>query len=205
MRFAQPLDDLFQSRSYVKVLRALHAIPEGVDMSTREVARRAGVTHPTASGVLESLRRQGIVHVRRTMWADEYRVNPQHVLWGKARSVFGWERRFRDELAAFLVDEIGQRAPWVTAAYLFGSAARDDMQPDSDIDLALICPRNRVASTKKTMASLAEDTVQRYGNRLSAVIGSRPIAELSARGQPGFRLWRTIAKEGIPLIPAEGG
>jgi len=203
MRFAQPLDDAFQSRSYVKVLRALHAIPEGVDVSTREVARRAGVTHPTASGVLEQFRRQGVVRVRRTVWADEYRVNPEHVLWGQVRSLLRWERRVREDLLAFLTSEIVERAPWVTAAYVFGSVARGDMQPDSDIDVALICPRNRTATAKKAMESLGERTVERFGNPVSAVVGSRPIAELSERGRPGYRLWRMIAKEGIRLIPQD--
>lgn len=203
MRFAEPLDDLLQSRSYVRILRALHGVPEGVDVSTREIARRAGVTHPTAAGVLEQLRRQGIVRVRRTVWADEYRVNPEHELWRQVRPLFRWERRLHKDLLAFLATEIGERTPWVTAAYLFGSAARDDMQPDSDIDVAVICPKNRAASTKKGMESLAEGTAERFGNRLSAVVGTRPIAELSERGQPGYRLWRTIAKEGIRLIPAD--
>jgi DNA-binding transcriptional ArsR family regulator len=144
MRLSHPLDDLFQNRSHVKVLRALHAVPEGVEVSTREVARRAGITHPTASGVLEDLRTQGVIHVRRTVWADQYRVNPEHVLWQKIRPLLKWERRLPEEVKSFLVDEIRERTPWITNAYLFGSGAGVDNRPDIDIDVAVICPRNRV-------------------------------------------------------------
>jgi predicted nucleotidyltransferase len=203
MRFTRPLDDLFQSRSHVKVLRALSAIPEGVEVSTREVSRRAGVTHPTASTALENLRRQGVVHVRRTLWADEFRLNPDHVLWEKIRPLLRWERRLRSEVTAFLADEIRQHAPSVSAVYLFGSAARDEMAPDSDIDIdiAVICPKNKVASTKRAIEPLAELTAERFGNRIEVVVGSRPIAELTKPGQPSSRLWRTIARDGIRLIP----
>jgi len=205
MRFSHPLDDVFQGRSHVKVLRALDSLPEGLEVSTREVARRAGVSHPTASGVLEALRRQGVVHVRRTPRADEYRVNPEHVLWSKVRPVLRWERQVRDEVVAFLADQIGKTASWVSAAYLFGSAARDDMAPDSDIDIAVICPGNRVSSTERAMEAMAEIAAVRFGNRVSAIVGSRPIAELARAGRSGHGLWSRIADEGIPLIHADRG
>src|SRR2546430_1766437 len=112
------LDDLFQTRAHVRVLRALVFLPTGIDASTREIARRSGVSHPTASTVLENLRRQGLVHVRRTLIADEYRLNDEHVLADEVRHLAEWERRLPDRLRTFLVDSLRDRAPWISAAYL---------------------------------------------------------------------------------------
>jgi predicted nucleotidyltransferase len=202
VRFSQPLDDLLVGKSHIKVLRALAGIPAGIDLSIREVARRAGVTHPTASTVLEGLRKQGVVRVRRTLWADEFQVNPEHVLWQRVGALLRWERKTRAELLSFLSKEIRSQAPWVTSAYLFGSASRDDMKPDSDLDVAVICPRAKAKEAKRMLEELGELTIERYGNRVSGIVGTRSIVDLAKPGQPGYRLWKTIAKQGISLLSA---
>jgi predicted nucleotidyltransferase len=199
VRFSQPLDDLFQGRSHMKLLRALADMPEGMEASTREVARRAGVSHPTASAVLETLRQQGVVHVRRTARADEYRVNTGHVLWDQLAPILRWERHARDEVIAFVTDQIADQAPWVSAAYLFGSVVSGDMEPGSDIDVAVICPSARVADTEDAMDAIGKRTAERFGNRVNAIVGTRPVEELARGGRSGSGLWKAIAEEGIPL------
>jgi predicted nucleotidyltransferase/DNA-binding transcriptional ArsR family regulator len=201
MRLSQPLDDLLQSRSHIRVLRALQGLPAGLDVSIREIARRAGVSHPTASTVLESLRQQGLVHVRRTLLANEYRLNDDHVVVSPLRQFLIWEGDLGPRVKAFLVESIQNEAPWVSAAYLFGSAVRDDMKPASDLDMALICPPNKVQRLQKLMDELGEETAARFGNRLNVVIGTRPINELAKPRQPSYRLWRSIWTNGEQLLP----
>jgi predicted nucleotidyltransferase len=170
-------------------------------VSIREIARRAGVSHPTASTVLESLRKQGLVHVRRTLLANEYRLNDDHVLVAPLRRFLIWEGDLRPRVKAFLAEAIQKGAPWVSAAYLFGSAVRDDMTPGSDLDVALICPRSKVQRLQRLMDGLGEETAARFGNRLNVVIGTRPIEELAKSGQRSYRLWRTVRMDGEPLLP----
>lgn len=184
----------------MKVLRALGELPEGLEASVREVARRSGVSHPTASGVLEGLREQGLVRVRRTPRADEYRVNPDHVLWEQLAALFRWEGGVQAELVRFVADEIGDGAPWVSAAYLFGSSVRGDMDPGSDIDIAVICASDRVADTEDALEAVADRAAARFGNRVNAIVGTRPIDELARGGRAGSGLWKAIARAGIPLI-----
>ena len=204
MRLAEPLDDLFQSRSHVKVLRALARLPKGIDASIREIARRSGVTHPTASTVLESLRVQGIVVARATLLASEYHLNVDHVLAGRLEELFRWESRIQRDVLGFLADEIGIRAPWTKEAYLFGSAVKGEMRPDSDLDIAIICPPRRAAKLAAIVEELGESASAKFGNRVSAVIGLKPIEELAARGSRAHRLWRQIATEGIRFWPPDG-
>ena len=200
MRFSQPLDELLQSRSHIRVLRALIGLPDEIDSSIREISRRAGVTHPTASSVLESLRQQGLVRVRRTLLSDEYRFNGQHAFADAIRSLFELEAHAQDDLMDVLRDALFAEAPWLTEASLFGSFARGEMRPDSDIDLALISPARRAVKLATVVDSISEMTVQRYGNPVHAVIGRDSIKAMAQPGVKGYRLWRTIAKEGVPLL-----
>jgi len=201
VRISDPLDDLFHGRSHVRVLRALVGLPKGIDASTREVARRAGLSHPTASSVLDGLRVQGVVHVRRTALADEYRLNLDHVVAEQVRALIRWEKNLPQLVRSFLADSIRETAPWVDAAYLFGSAVREDMKPQSDLDVALLCPARKESQLRAMMEKLGDDTAERFGNRLHAVIGTRSLEELASPGRRGYKLWRTIAREGVPLLP----
>jgi predicted nucleotidyltransferase/DNA-binding transcriptional ArsR family regulator len=201
MRLLDPLDDLLQNKSFVRAIRALEALPQGMEVSIREVARRAKISHPTASTVLEKLLEQGVVLVRRTLWADEYRLNPKHVALQQLHPLLEWERRLPDEVKSFLAQEMQTRATWISAAYLFGSAVRGDMKPGSDLDVAVICSSAKyVAKTEQIMEEVSDLARERYGNRVNAVVGARSLSELSRSSSRGYRLWRRVAKEGAPLL-----
>lgn len=202
MRLSDPLDDVFHGRSHAPVLRALLRLPDGIDASIREVARRAGVTHPTASGVLESFRTQGLALRRRTPLADEYRINPSHVLVGPLRTLLAAEADVSTALERFLRDAIAARAPWILEAYLFGSSVTGDMQPESDIDLALICPPRRDKRLSELMDEVSDETAARFGNRLGVLIGTKPVSELARQGRPGYRVWQQVEDGGRRLLPA---
>ena len=70
MQLETPLDQVLQTGTHVRVLRALVALPPGLAASARDIARRAGVAHTTASRALQSLAAQGIVHVQHVARAD---------------------------------------------------------------------------------------------------------------------------------------
>src|SRR6266542_1181965 len=139
MRLDRSLDDLFSSPSSVRVLRALVELPSGFGVSTREIARRAGVTHPTASKVLNALLDQGLVSVRRSRLGDEYSLNADHVLAQDVVHLFERERSLHERLLEFLADSIRRNAPGVEEAFLYGSAAWGEMTPRSDLDVAVTC------------------------------------------------------------------
>lgn len=201
MRLSHALDDIFAGRSDVRVLRALDELPDGLAVSARELARRSRLSHPTVSGVLASLVDQGVVQARRAPRADAFELNRRHVLAEKLRPLFEWERHLLREFAGFIAKEIQKRAPSVSAAYLFGSALRGQMSPDSDIDLAVIVlDPVRASDSEAGLAEVANAVRARYGNRLDVTIGSSPIDQLQRPGRPGYRLWAAVAREGIAVI-----
>lgn len=76
------------------------------------------------------------------------------------------------------------------------------MLPNSDLDLALISPPGKAAKLGAIIEDLSYATVQRFGNPIHTVVGRDSIQAMAQPGVKGYRLWRTIAKEGIPLIRA---
>lgn len=204
MRLDGPLDDLFETRSHVRVLRALDQLPFGFPVSAREVARRAGVSHPTASTVLASLRDQGVVEVRRAPRADAFELNRDHAAAKRLRALFEWERKVREELVSFLRDEMKRIPDSISAAILFGSAVGAEMTPASDIDIAVFCEPDTVESVTAAMQEVGEAVRRRFGNRLSVVVAPAPLDQLLRSGRKGFRLWRRIAREGVPVIGSLG-
>jgi len=204
MRLTQPLDDVFASRSFVRVLRALDELPVGLPASARELARRSGLSHPTTSGVLASLATQGIVLARRSLRADGFELNRRHALAERLRLLFEWERHLREEIVNFLRREIERQAPWISSAYLFGSSARGEMARTSDIDLAVvILDPAKTTETESALEGVAEALRGRFGNRLAVIIGIAPINNLQRPGRSGYRLWKQIIQDGIPVIDRE--
>jgi len=75
------------------------------------------------------------------------------------------------------------------------------MSPNSDIDLAVIVlDRVHAGDAEAGLAEVADAVRARYGNRLDVTIGSSPIDQLQRPGRPGYRLWSTVAREGIAVF-----
>jgi predicted nucleotidyltransferase len=119
------------------------------------------------------------------------------------KNLFGWERGLRDELLSFLRREILARADVVQAAFVFGSVVREEMSASSDIDIAVLCPPDRVDEVSAAMEEVGEAVRARFGNRLSFVVGADSLENLNQPRRTGHRLWRQIAREGIPIIPSQ--
>jgi predicted nucleotidyltransferase len=211
MRLDNPLDDLFKTASSIRVLRALVGLPSGFGVSAREIARRAGVTHPTASKLLSSLVEQGLASVRRTPRGDEFAMNGGHVLGQQVIDLFERERELKEGLLRFLGDAIRHNAPWVQEAFLYGSAAWGEMTPRSDLDVAVTCSPATRLQVESGMQKVAADVQARYGNRLSALVGDPFSLLLDAFGRKkksrdrrsAPAIWDRIYKEGI-RIPLRG-
>ncbi len=85
---------------------------------------------------LQELSRQGIVHSARSGNAVRYWLNRQHLAASHIRSLAG----LREELVERLTRRIGLWKEPCAYAALFGSAARNEMTLDSDIDLFVVRP-----------------------------------------------------------------
>lgn len=193
MRLDTPLDDLFLNRSHVRVLRALHKLPEGFVASGRELARRAGVTHPTALKALALLVDIGVVTTDRGLAGDVYGLNHSHLLAGHVASLFKAEAAIGTELASFVRERLRALTDKVKSATLFGSAVWGESTPGSDIDIAISCAPGDLEEVETALEELSDAVARRFGNHLSPLVDSG-----NKKRRQG--IWRRIEDEGVPLI-----
>lgn len=92
---------------------------------------------------------------------------------------------------------IGEAFPGVRARYtLFGSRARGDADPDSDIDLLVELDIERLSfSDKRIIRRLAGDVSLAHGLVLSVLMVDRS----TTRDRGDFAIFSNIREEGIPL------
>lgn len=83
----------------------------------------------------------------------------------------------------------------MSAVILFGSIARGEATPDSDVDLAVIAPRGWGEKVE------LEDAVRvRLGNHCDVLVFAAPeFGRLAAAGEP---VVGDILRDGIPLVGA---
>lgn len=198
MRLENPLDDALASSSHVRVLRALFAAPIGLDRSGRDIARRAGISHPRANQVLSDLADQGLVRVQRQPHTDLYRLNQQHALIEALGELFELEPRLKFELLSLVARELRARKLTVSSARIFGSAAQGRMGPESDVDLALVTSAANVNKVEAEAQEIAEAVRERFGTRLNVLVGAPSLEVLSKRGTGN--VWRSVDREGIDVF-----
>ena len=200
MRLDTPLDDIFASGTHVKVLRALYGLPAQMMASGREVARRAGVSHPRANKVLTELSEAGVVNVQRLPRTDLYRLNRDHAMADQLIQLFAREPKLKFELLSLIAQELKRRKLPVTEARIFGSVARGQMTADSDVDLALVTSRDGVEQVREAEQEIAESVRTRFGVRLNVLVGSPSLGSLGRAGRPGRDLWNNIKRESIDVL-----
>jgi len=82
--------------------------------------------------------------------------------------------------------------------YLFGSKARGDFTPDSDLDLLIVLEADDW-ETKDKVRFVAADVSLEYDVLINTHILSRARWEEMARQQA--TLWREVQRDGVPLMP----
>jgi predicted nucleotidyltransferase len=200
MKLDRPLDDLLGSRGHVRVLRALHQLPEGLGVSGRDAARRASMSHPRASAVLVDLAGAGVVIVRRAPRVDFYQLNTHHAFFEPLAELFRRESGLRDELVAVVAEQLRQQSVPVEAAFLFGSVARGTAITEaSDVDIALVAKPSSEQELERILPNVADVIHERFGTRLHFTVDEGPIEDLLRPGRRGWQLWRQISEEGLPI------
>ena len=200
MRITDALDDVLASRGHVRILRALDALPDGLGVSARDLARRADVVHNRASEVLSALTKLGVTRVQRAGRADLYQLNRQHVLYPAIHALFDQETKVHAELVRFLRGRLS-KVTRVREAFIFGSVARGESRAGSDVDLALVMPPSGATAVEQDqLDQIAREVRDRFGSDLAVHVSTQALA-VRTKSRVGRALWRRIASEGVQIIP----
>ncbi len=127
-----------------------------------------------------------------------YSLDQDNIIFTRVLSpAFELEEDLLGEVASIFSDEIGQD---LLAIILFGSVARGEEIPNSDLDLVLVFSDEVDLSVKEDDVSEASLRVAKhFGNQVSAVSVTSSEYERKKNARRG--LWREIAETGILIGP----
>lgn len=191
MKFTKPLDDIFQSPSSVKVLRVL--AKSELDFTGRQIADMAGLNPQTCQNTLDRLNDLRLLAVRRVGRAYLYRFKSHNaIVQQMLKPLFTTETNLLTNELAKAANRLEGTA---IAMILFGSVARGEEVPGSDIDLAIIVqdPETREAAQEKG-DEIMDDLVDVTGIVPTILVWSKD--EFRERYNSGDGLARSLLEEG---------
>jgi len=166
-----------------------------VKLSGREISRRIGASQEGVRRVLERLVADGIVLLERAGAAHLYQLNREHLAASAIEHLTGMRTELLDRLRRAI--DAWTIAP--AAAVLFGSVARGDAKPSSDIDLLVVRPRAVDGDNlewRRQLTDLVVCTKAMTGNDTRIVEYSYDDARALGRNE---RVLAAAAHDGIPL------
>lgn len=192
---ARPLNVVFGTPSHIAVLRELGRTTSGA--TGREISQAVGVAHQATLDSLARLEAAGLVRRQQAGRAYLFRLNRRHHLVRRALlPLLSAEAEFGSRLRRLL-----RRAcqGHVVAAAIFGSVARGEDVPESDLDVCLVTGTSE--QKQRAMArieSCADTAAEEFGLRLSPIAFSRP--EFKRKYARRDRLVRSIVSDAQGLI-----
>lgn len=184
--YTSPLQALFPG-SGAAVLAVLARTTQPLSM--RQIAERAGVSHPQVSRRVQQYEALGVV--RREV------IGRSHVVTLAPSAAAALIRAFdglQDEVVKFLRRTAPALEPNALSVTLFGSFARRSAGAASDIDIAIVVAR-RDDGWLEDLSGWVEDVAVFAGNPVAEIVVER--RELAERADDP--LWHTIAREGAVL------
>ena len=149
-----PLSDLLASSGCVRVLRAL--LIYGGALSAAQLAKDSGLTPQGIRKVLETLMTQGIVTALGQPRSQVFTVAERHPFTGPLKALFSFERSQWEELQHKLRALLNKNKA-VRAAWLYGSVARGEDGPKSDIDITVVMDSESTAADLQASLMGLED------------------------------------------------
>ncbi len=182
-----PLTALLGSAGNVRVLRALAA--DRAPQSAPQLAAVGGLTPQGARLVLDALVRQRLVTAHGAGRARLYALNASHPLAASVEALFHDEHRRWEGLLESIRATLQRHGAAVSAAWLYGSVARGEDGPPSDLDIALVVRSHAVADRVREELMPLEDA-QQIRFSLTALTPK----ELAALPE-GDRWWRDVVRD----------
>lgn len=181
-------ETLFASRAQVRLLRVLARDPPKY-WTEREAGSAANLSPSTSHLVFQRLHATGLLEARRVGRSHMVRLRPDVRLTARLHEIFTAEARTLDDVMVAAAREVPPNA----AAFLFGSTARGEATPQSDLDFLVVAAESETA---ELTANRVREAVRRV---LPAGIQVLALDRRRAR-QPRFRkLMRTVRREGRRL------
>jgi len=182
------------SRSKIAVLRVLRGV--SIPLNASQIAARTGLTRPAVASVLRTLADMGIVRSSSAGRANVHLLEHDSILVTQLLDpLFAAEERLPDAVLEDLRRVFGELSESVV---LFGSFARGDQEPESDIDVVLVA---RDPSAKEVVERTADEYGlefrTRFGATLSPIVYDSGEAAALRESAPG--LYESLHRDSITV------
>lgn len=191
MIFHNIINMLFGNSAQADLFRILFSHEEG--MTGRGLAGLVGVSHSKVQHLLKPLIANGIVTVSSIGKAHRYRLQRSHHLVKKIlQPLMYMERSLLLDIGTRIAETM---TPTPMSVLVYGSVARGDEQPTSDLDLLVITDGETPSRIKeKEGGDIREEIARTHGNHLSLLCLTKK--EVQKRVTEKDSLVRNILREG---------
>jgi predicted nucleotidyltransferase len=196
MRYHEPLNDILGNRVQVKLLRVL--VRTKGSFTGRELARLIGHSQNQTSLALQELERNGLVVWQGAGRSHLYSVDKDNVLVTDfLEAGFRLEDDLLNRMAEVFLDEIGRD---LVSVILFGSIAKGEEKPNSDIDLVVVVrDKADLKTVEDHVAEASANVTRRFGNQAMPIVVKKSDYERKMKSRKGF--WREVAETGAIISP----
>jgi len=180
------------SRSNLLVLRVLVGV--SAPLTARQIGFQTGLSRPALDSALNRLINLGIVELSRSGNARTYQIERSNILVKKViEPLFDIE----DNLRAYMTQDIAHAFEADTdSIVLFGSFAREEQAPESDVDVLFVAPNQL---QKRTVELKLNDYLVRFHNRFGHSLGFLVYDDEEARSlrKRAPALFEEIKEDGL--------
>lgn len=175
------------------MLRSLIAF--GGPLSVAHLARESGLSERGTRQTLASLANQQIVKVFGQARSQLFAVDFQHPLSKRLKDLFSGEQSRWDSILQALRG-IVQPLDEVAAAWYYGSVARGEDAPRSDLDIAIVVDKGEIDSVAEAVRQALLKVEDDYYVNCSLVALSPADAKRLSKGD---EWWNTMSSAAKPL------
>ncbi len=183
-----PLSHVLANGSNVRVLRCL--TQQRQPLAVSQLARLTGLAPQSVRNVLSELSNQGLLRTLGEVRSRVHDLRTEHPLAPILRALFDAEKSRWDEFLARLQGVL-EDSPGVQAAWLYGSVARGEDRPGSDVDLALV-----VADREDDRVGLLRERLAEFGLEQQAAVSVVVLApeDLQELARKDSAWWQQVRK-----------
>jgi predicted nucleotidyltransferase len=190
-----PLSEILGSVACVRTLRVL--MQHGGELSASILVLRTGLAKRSVQNALATLEAMGLIEVLGFTRGRLFRIDRTHPLFEALDRLFDVEaQRFDPILEA--IRAAAARCSGLSAVWIYGSVARGEDRPRSDLDIAVVAAPAFFVEARDTMRDLLTESASRLAFRPSIVaIDTDDVRRLAAERDPW---WNEITRDALTVV-----
>lgn len=193
--FWHPLDEVFGTPALVRVVRVLAR--HGGSLGVSDIAHRANLSMPTTRAALRRLVDVELVAAVAAGRTVVSTIRSEHPLTPALVALFNAEREQATEVLDAVRGAAAMLRPAPLAVWLYGSVARAEDAPKSDIDVLLVTAESRPTVQAEGLRDAIAQALPIWAHRISVVaLGPNDVRRL-AREHTDF--WQALERDAIVL------